>query len=39
MDVLLVPQKRFEVALDTMQLAGLDHARVSLTRRQTRTAR
>ena len=34
MDVLLVPQKRFEVALDTMQVASLDQARVSLTLRQ-----
>ncbi len=34
MDVLLVQQKRFEVALDTMQLASLDQARVSLTLRQ-----
>ena len=34
MDVLLVPQERFEVALDTMQVASLDQARVSLTLRQ-----
>jgi hypothetical protein len=34
MDVILVSRKRFEVALDTMQLASLDQARVSLTLRQ-----
>ena len=34
MDLLLVPKKRFEVALDTMQVASLDQARVSLTLRQ-----
>jgi hypothetical protein len=34
MDLLLVPKKRFEVALDTMQVASLDQARASLTRRQ-----
>lgn len=34
MELLLVPKKRFEVALDTMQVASLEQARVSLTLRQ-----
>jgi hypothetical protein len=34
MELLLVPKKRFEVALDTMQVASLDQARASLTLRQ-----
>ena len=34
MELLFVPKKRFEVALDTLQIAALDHARTSLTMRQ-----
>lgn len=34
MERLLVPRRRFEAALDTMQLVSLDQARVSLTLRQ-----
>ena len=34
MELLLVPKKRFEVALDTLQLASLERARASLTLRQ-----
>ena len=34
MEVLLVPKKRFEVALGTMQVESLDQARASLTLRQ-----
>ena len=34
MELLFVPKKRFEVALDTLQIAALDQARTSLTMRQ-----
>ena len=34
MELLSVPQRRFEAALDTLQVASLDQARVSLTLRQ-----
>jgi hypothetical protein len=34
MEILFVPKKRFEVALDTLQIAALDQARTSLTMRQ-----
>ena len=34
MDVLTVPRRRFEAALETLQVACLDQARVSLTLRQ-----
>ncbi|HZO00370.1 MAG TPA: hypothetical protein VFB93_04155 [Burkholderiales bacterium] len=38
MELLLVPKKRFEVALDTLQVASLDQARASLTLRQSSPA-
>ena len=38
MELLLVPRKRFEVALDTLQVASLDQARASLTLRQSPAA-
>jgi hypothetical protein len=34
MQLLSVPQRRFEAALDTLQVASLDQARASLTMRQ-----
>lgn len=34
MQLLSVPKRRFEAALDTLQVTSLDHARVSLTMRQ-----
>jgi hypothetical protein len=34
MEILSVPKRRFEAALDTMQVASLDQARASLTLRQ-----
>ena len=34
MELLLVPKRRFEAALDTLQVASLEQARASLTLRQ-----